>query len=148
MAWPDELIHDRGQLLPGAQSGQLERVETHFGVKFPRDYVEFLMWADGGVLPGGRILLYSVGTGLHPAETIFAANEGRSAHLPLLLIGRDAFEELGFLSADVSGIEERPATCPVYLYLHETEAIQPIAGSFMCFVEAAITKHKNECQGP
>lgn len=137
MTWPEQLLRDRGELLSPADPGVIEEVARSLGIHFPQEYVEFLLWADGGILPGKRFLLYSVGPGLHPAETILAANRDRPADFPLLLIGRDAFEEFGFLKAEL--VAPKP-TSPLYLWLHETEATKQLASSFSAFIRSIVTK--------
>jgi len=135
MSWPADVIRDRSRLLPPAAGTAVENTAHRLGVVFPQDYMEFLLWADGGILPSGNVLLYSVGPGLHPAETLLAANENRPPNFPLLLIGRTAFEEFGFLRND---LQVHKQTCPVYLYFHETDTYQKIAESFRDFVQKVV----------
>jgi hypothetical protein len=136
MTWPDDIIKDRTRLMPPADPAIIETVAAKLGVRFPADFVDFLRFSDGGVLPGGAVLVYSAGTGPHPAETILAANGGRPPEFPLLLIARDAYEEYGFLKSELAQKNDQP--CAVYKFYHETEEIERAAPSFADFVRAAI----------
>lgn len=137
MTWPEQVLRERGELLPPADRDLIENVARSLGVHFPQDYVEFLLWADGGILPGKRFLLYSLGPGLHPEETLLAANRDRPADVPLLLIGRDAFEEFGFLKGEL--VAPKP-TSPLYFWQHETETTIQLADSFAAFISSIVTK--------
>jgi hypothetical protein len=134
MSWLDELLQERSGLLPPAHPEALRTLACTLGVTFPQEYVDFLLHADGGLWVRNTILFYSVGPGLHPAETLLAANQNRGPGFPLFLIGRFADEEFGFLRKDLTHKEAPPASCPVYLYHHETETMEELAPSLAEFV--------------
>lgn len=138
MSWPTETIKDRTGLMPPADPTQLDTVARRLGVQFPQDYLEFLAFADGGILPGGRLIIYSAGTGIHPSETLLAANEKRPPDFPLVLIARDAYEEFGFLKSDLAALGETDRVCPVYVFMHETETLERVAECFADFVRQSM----------
>lgn len=128
MSWND-LIPDRSGLLPGADAAVIKTVEAELGTTLPQEFVDFLLWADGGLIAHERFIIYSAGAGIHPAETLLAANRDRGEDFPLILVAREAEEEFGFRKSDL------PAqSAPVYVYLHEWDEIEKIAGSFREFV--------------
>ncbi len=130
MKWTKEDFLETEGLLAGASINQIESVERELHITFPHDFREFLLYADGGHIAQKRFIIYSVGEGLHPAETLLAANKRQESDFPLLLFGRDAWENFGFLKEDLSG-----EFCPVYMYLHEEEEVVRIADSFKDFVK-------------
>jgi len=129
MSWND-IVPDRSGLLPGADAATIQAVEAEIGMKLPQEFVEFLLWADGGQIAQKRFIVYSAGAGIHPAETLLAANRGHDTAFPLILVGREAEEEFGFRKSDL------PArVAPVYFYRHDEDGLDRIAGSFSEFVE-------------
>jgi hypothetical protein len=144
MTWPETVISDRSGLKPPADPRDIQRVAERMGVRFPRDYIDFLRFADGGVLPGGTMIVYSVGSGVHPSETLLAANQSRLENFPLVLIARDAYEEYGFLKSELAELSVKDRKCGVYRYWHETEHIELIALSFSEFVEWAIRRPSHQ----
>ena len=129
MSWND-LVPDRSSLLPGADPAAIEAVEAELGTELPQEFVEFLLWADGGQIAQKRFIVYSAGAGIHPAETLLAANRGRDTAFPLILVGREAEEEFGFRKSDLSA-----QTAPVYFFRHDEEDLDKVAGSFREFVK-------------
>jgi len=141
VTWHGEIIQDRTGLLPPADPATIESVAARLGVHFPADFVDFLRFADGGILPGGTILVYSAGTGIAPAETILAANECRPPEFPLLLIARDAYEEYGFLKSELASLATNEnQKCAVYRFYHETEEIEKVADSFADFIRSVVNR--------
>ena len=129
MPW-DDLVPDSSGLLPGTDAATIQAVEAELGTKLPGEFVEFLLWADGGQIAQRRFIVYAAGAGIHPGETLLTANRGRDAAFPLILVGREAEEEFGFKKSDL------PAqTAPVYFYRHDEDDLDKIAGSFCEFVE-------------
>jgi len=144
MTWPEDMITERSQLMPPADPSTIARAAERLGVRFPQDYLDFLHFADGGVLPGGTMIVYSAGTGIHASETLRAANEGRPSDFPVVLVARDGYEEYGFLKSELAQLEEKDRSCPVYRFWHETERIELIAPSFTDFVHWAIRRRREE----
>ena len=139
MDWSYQTISDRSGLMPPADTATIENLVHRLGVSFPHDYLDFLRFADGGVLPGGTVIIYSAGPGIHPQETLLAANENRSSEFPLVVVARDAYEEYGFLKADLAQLPHTTATCPVYRYRHETESLEKVADSFADFIQHIVS---------
>lgn len=134
MKTPEDYMPSRGDLLPGADPGTIANLEAVLGVKLPAEFRSFLEWADGGVLPGRRFIVYSAGEGVHPAETILAANRNRKTSEPFLFVARASEEEFGFRIADLT---KEP--CAVFVYLHEEDRFAHIAPSFPEFMAWAIS---------
>ena len=131
MTWPAEVVADCTGLLPGASQATITAVETQLGVRFPEEFVEFLLWADGGQIAKKRFIIYSAGNGIHPSETLLQANAHTPPDFPLLVVGRESEEEFGFKKTDL------PApSCPIYFYAHEECCLDRTADSFRNFVEA------------
>jgi hypothetical protein len=127
VSWIAHLQLHRFGLLPPASPALLGSVEDRLGVRFPREYREFLLAADGGML--NDFLFYSVGDGLHPAETLLAANTSASKDYPLFCVGRDAFDDFGFLKSNLA-----LANPPVHFLFHETWESTKVAESFAEFL--------------
>jgi len=108
----------------------VQAVEECLGVALPQEFASFLLWADGGQIAQRRFIIYSVGTGIHPSETLVSANRGREADFPLLLAGRESEEEFGFKKEDLPC-----ASAPVYFYVHDEDRLDKIAQSFRAFVQ-------------
>lgn len=119
------------QLMPPCTKNQLTAIEAELKYSFPSEYRELLLTADGGMLTD-TMVLYSAGTGIHPAETLTAANSGRDG-LPLVFIGRFAEEEFGFARSD----DKNPQRA-VHVYMHETDETRRLSDSFQSLVERAI----------
>jgi hypothetical protein len=129
MQW-DDVVPDRSGLLPGADAVIVQSVEAELGMRLPQEFVDFLLWADGGQIAQRRFIVYSAGAGIHPSETLLAANRGRDAGFPLILVGREAEEEFGFKKSDLPS-----RSAPVYFYRHDEDGLDKVAGSFREFVE-------------
>jgi hypothetical protein len=114
-------------LLPGAAESDIRSIEEKLDYRFPDEYVEFLRRADGGQLTN-EVILFSCGPGLHPAERLEAANADRGEPIPLILIGRFAEEEFGFMKGDGS------SSRTVWIYLHDDGGARKLAESFEDFV--------------
>jgi hypothetical protein len=134
MAWLDDIIKDRAGLMDGANPRDITDVQDQLGVVLPSDFVQFLTWADGGFLPGKKFIVYSVGSGIHPSETLTAANKNRPLNFPLVAIGCDAEDDFGFKKSDLPA-----ASCPVYFYNHEEDRLDRVADSFSEFLRLAAT---------
>jgi len=139
MSWSYESISDRSGLMPPADSATIDNALSRLGTRLPQDYLDFLQFADGGILPGGTVIVYSAGTGAHPQETLLAANQNRPADFPLLLVARDAYEEFGFLKSDLARLADTGGICPLYRYWHETESLEKVADSFADFVRRVVS---------
>jgi len=142
MSWPKDVITSGGELMPPADPVVIDQVLKQLGVRLPQDYLDFLHFADGGVLPGGTMIVYSAGPGIHPSETLLAANRDRPRDFPMLLVSRDAYEEYGFLKSELKQLEQGSRLCPVYRYRHENEEVEQVAPSFREFVEWAMQSYK------
>ncbi len=116
-------------LLPPAKTAEISNVEKILGSQLPIELRDFLLQSDGGLMPNGRIIIYSAGQGIHPDETLLAANKGRATEEPLLFFAREAEEEFAFKCSDIS----RDKT-PVYVYEHEEQKLKRIADSFSAFL--------------
>ena len=132
MQW-DERVPDKSGLLPGADAARIQAVETDLGIELPREFIDFLLWADGGII-ARWIIIYSAGEGIHPSETLLKANRGLwNGNFPLITVGSDGGEaEFGFKKSDL------PAdSAPVYCcYIDGSdEDIWRVADSFGEFVE-------------
>ncbi|RMH13536.1 MAG: SMI1/KNR4 family protein [Gammaproteobacteria bacterium] len=125
------ILEHAKHLMPPCTASQLASIETKLRYTFPSEYREFLLTADGGMLTDG-VMLYSAGTGIHPAETLAAANSNRG-DAPLVFIGRFDEEEFGFKISD-----EEDQHRPVYVYMHETGEIRKIADSFKSLIQRAL----------
>jgi hypothetical protein len=129
MLWPKDFVPDPQGLLPGGSPETITKVETTLSMSLPKEFAEFLLWADGGCIANNRFIIYSAGKGTDPSETLVAANTCREPDFPLLLVGRDSQEEFGFRKEDL------PAnSCSVYFYLHEEGRLDKVADSFKDFV--------------
>lgn len=115
-------------LLPGAVANDVQVIEEKLGYRFPAEYVEFLRQTDGGQLTDA-VILFSCGPGLHPAERLEAANADRGEPIPLILIGRFAEEEFGFMKND-----DDASSRAVWVYLHDDGGVRKLSGSFEDFV--------------
>lgn len=135
MLWPEKYICDRTGLLPGASFEEIQNVQTQLGLEFPKEFIQFLLWADGGSIAGDKFVIYSSGKGIHPSETLVAANKCRESAFPLLLIGRDSQDELGFRKQDLLS-----DSCSIYFYLHEEESLDKVSDSFENFIESIYKK--------
>jgi SMI1-KNR4 cell-wall len=109
----------------------LRSIEEELKFRLPEEYKQFLLFADGGT-PTEHVILFSCGHGIHPAETLRAANKDREK-LPVYFIGRFAEEEFGFLRKDTGKLQR-----PVYLYEHETCESRKLADSFEEFLGAVM----------
>jgi hypothetical protein len=127
--WKETIGTTNNDLLPGASAATVAALEVQLGTTLPSAYKEFLQYADGGFLNKRTILLFSAGKGLHPSETLAAANRSLPADHPLLIIGRTAEEDFGFKKGDLTF----PAP-PVFLYRHETRKLAKLADSFREFL--------------
>lgn len=136
MSWLDTIASKCPDLLQGASLDRIREVEGVLKVQFPKDVVEFLHWRDGGQIADRRYILYSAGLGIHPTETLLAANDNRQLDTPFLFIGRDAGEEFGFKKSEL--VMESP---PIYFYLHEEEKLDKVADSFREFIESLLAKN-------
>jgi hypothetical protein len=117
----------------GASSDAIDHCEQQLGVKMPKALTELLQWRDGGLFANKRFVLFSAGDGLHPDETLIAANTGIAPDCPLLNIGRDATYSFGFRKNDL-----RKPDPPVYVYIHEegtTEEIAPNLASWLVWAK-------------
>jgi hypothetical protein len=113
-----------------ADNGSIDAVHRSLGLVLPKEFTDYLSQKDGGQMPGGGFIVYSAGKGIHPDETLLAANKGRAANFPLALIGRDAGNEFGYLKGDL------PAnSAPIYFYDHESGQQVRVADSFADFVK-------------
>jgi len=119
-------------LEPPCSSTVLESIEADLNYPLPAEYRDFLLYADGG-MPTEAVILFSAGRGIHPDETLRAANEGRQ-DLPVVFIGRFAEEEFGFLRDD-TGESQRP----VYVYEHESGRTRKLAASFEAFLRTVLS---------
>lgn len=117
------------KLLPPCSASALKSIEADLGYRFPEEYQDFLLFADGG-MPTDNVILFSAGKGIHPAETLRSANNDRQ-NLPLVFIGRFAEEEFGFLRNDCEKHRR-----PVHVYEHETGRTKQLASSFEAFMRA------------
>ncbi len=126
-------LHQSKQLLPPCTSSMVKKIETDLNYRLPEEYKEFLLFADGGMLTD-NVILFSAGAGIHPAETLRAANNDRQ-DLPIFLIGRFADEEFGFLRKDTDDSHR-----PVYLYEHEVGDTKKLADSFEAFCHASVVR--------
>ena len=130
---PNQYMPSRGGLLGPASERDIHNAEDTLNLRLPKQFQEFLLWADGGILPGERVIIYSAGIGIHPEETLIAANKNRQCEEPLLFFAREAEEEFVFKIEDIE-LEN----CPVYVYQHEEGTLKIIADSFVSFVKWAI----------
>lgn len=130
---PIQYMHSREKLLGPASSQDIQNTENKLHFRLPKQLREFLLWADGGVLPGERVIIYSAGTGIHPEETLIEANKNRGGEIPLLFFAREAEEEFVFRIEDIE-----QENIPVYVYQHEEGTLKYIADSFVSFVKWAI----------
>jgi hypothetical protein len=103
MDWITPLNLDRASLFTGAAPERIDEVEQIIGRRFTSESREFLLFADGGTLHGGRFIVYSAGPGFHPDETLVAANKGRDEDFPLVAVGRDASSDFGFSRERLEG---------------------------------------------
>lgn len=118
-------------LQPPCSSSVVDAIEADLKYSFPQEYREFLETADGGLLTDA-VILFSAGRGIDPSETLRAANQDRLG-LPVVLVGRFADEEFGFLRSETSN----PGRS-VYVYEHETGEVRKLADSFEALVVAAL----------
>lgn len=130
---PNQYMHSREGLLGPASEQDVHNVEDILNLRLPKQFREFLLWADGGLLPGERVIIYSAGIGIHPDETLIAANKNRQCDEPLLFFARESGEEFVFKVEDIELGKD-----PVYLYQHEEGTTKSIADSFISFVKWAI----------
>ncbi len=135
MKQPSAYIPDRGQLCAPVDESRIAEVEAQLRTGLPRQFRVFLRWADGGMLPGERFIIYSAGAGVHPDETLLSANTGRNTPEPLIFFAREAEEEFVFRCREVAN-----EPCPVYVYEHEENRISKIAPSFSDFVGWALAR--------
>ena len=119
------------RLQPPCDLNALDAVEMDLKYTFPDEYHDFLLAADGGILTDA-VILFSAGQGIDPSETLLAANLDRPG-LPVVLVGRFADEEFGFLRSEMSA-----PTRGVYVYKHETDGLRKIADSFEGFLRAVV----------
>ena len=124
-------LQSRSRLHPPCPSSVIDAVEADLKYTFPHEYRGFLQSADGGML-SDAVILFSAGRGIDPSETLRAANQSRLG-LPLVLVGRFADEEFGFLRSDTSD----PARS-VYVHEHETGGLRKLADSFEGFLRAVV----------
>jgi hypothetical protein len=104
---------DGSGLCPGATAEAVAQVERDLGVELPGVYKEFLAFADGGVI--GNFIFYSVGDGIHPAERLVPAHRRGGPDCPIVVIGRDASDDFGFVWTELSA-----ASPAIYFLSHET----------------------------
>jgi hypothetical protein len=106
----------------GASRAVIDHCEQQLGVKLPKALVELLQWRDGGLFANKRFVLFSAGKGLHPDETLLAANAGIDPDCPLLNIGRDATYSFGFRKNNL-----HTPNPPVCVYIHAEGTAEEIA---------------------
>ena len=127
--WNETIGTANHNLLPGATPSSVASAEAQLGTALPSEYKEFLKFADGGYLNNRTIILFSAGKGVHPSETLAAANHSLPADHPLLIIGRTAYEDFGFRRSDLA--LPSPA---VFLYRHEGRRLTKLAESLQTFL--------------
>jgi len=110
------------ELQKAASAKDLKHLSEDIGVMLPESLVGFLRWRDGGMFANDRFIIYSAGKGVHPEETLVAANTGLPQKHPLLNIARDASYDFGFLKRDL-----RKKNPPVYVYLHDVDEVEKVA---------------------
>jgi hypothetical protein len=120
-------VLSRKKLLPPATEKSLNLIEKKLGITLPSELKDFLKWADGGILSGGKFIIYSAGKGVHPEETLLAANKRRNTSEPLLFFARESEEEFVFKHRDLN-----KKNCPVYVY--ENKKLSKISKSFESFI--------------
>ena len=132
--WRDLLTDDLNTLFSkGASCETISESERRLGLKLPKALAELLQWRDGGLFANKRFVLFSAGEGLHPDETLIAANVGIDPDCPLLNIGRDATYSFG-----VRKNELRKPDPPVYVYIHEegtSEEISPNLAAWLVWAK-------------
>lgn len=135
MDWNKEILPNSPQLMPGASPEQIRKVEEQLNLRLPNAFAEFLKFADGGSLADGRFIIFAAGKGIHPEETLTAANQNPDAEIPLIFIARDAAEYFGFKKEEI--LLPDP---PIYIYWHEFGEIQKVADTFDEFVLSMFKK--------
>jgi hypothetical protein len=118
---------DESGLCLGATAEAVAEVERALGLELPGVYKEFLAFADGGVL--GNLIFYSVGDGIHPAERLLLAHRRGGPDCPIVAIGRDAFDDFGFLRTELSA-----ASPAIHVLSQETWETVKAAPSFFEFL--------------
>jgi len=114
----------------GATEQEIASVGTQIKLDLPSSLTDFLRWRDGGMFAAKRFIIFSAGKGLHPHETLVAANSNQDH--PLLNIGRDATFDFGFKKGDLSKPDP-----PVYSYFYETGETDLVAKSFTEWIQWA-----------
>jgi len=114
-SWLGTLDLSRLVLQPPAPNEAILRVESHFGVRLPRRYREFLHDSDGALLQlrDSYIVLFSV---VHSVGGTTLERYNSVASSPLFLIGtQDAGLDLGFVLSDIRRTELDTAPLCVYV---------------------------------
>ena len=93
----------------------------------PKEYIDLLQIADGGLWNNQRVIMYSCGNILPIDDQILEANRNRQ-DAPLFFIGRFAENEFGY---DLKGISSE--TKPIFVFDHENEEIHEIATDLIDF---------------
>jgi len=141
MSLYDYLVSNYHKLLPPKSPEEVEKVISELGVSLPEDYLRFLRYSSGGLLPGDTFLVAPLGNELGEEESLLKANKIRPPDFPLIIIGRDAFEDYGFLKRELAELEKNKKFIPaLYRYLHETGEYERAADSFEDFIKSLLVK--------
>ena len=128
------LVSDQSGLFPqGADQDSIQSAEDSIGLSIPKSLQSFLRWRDGGTFAAKRFIVFSAGEGIHPDETLIAANSDRGSDFPILSIARDATYDFGFQKSDLS-----KADPPVYSFAWELEKPEQVADSFSDWIKWAV----------
>ncbi len=119
------LVSDKSGLFPqGADQDAIQSTQDIIGLSIPKSLQSFLRWRDGGTFAQKCFIIFSAGEGIHPDETLIAANSDRESDFPILSIARDATYDFGFQKSDLS-----KADPPIYSFAWEMEKPEQVADS-------------------
>ena len=116
----------------GASEQAITEVSNVLAVKIPTSLQQLLRWRDGGMFAKKRFIIFSAGKGLHPDETLIAANTDRDFKKTFLTIGRDSAFDFGFKASDLQ--EPNPS---IFSHFCETGELVKVADSLTDWIKWA-----------